>query len=406
MGGISTLKQPLQIHFAELYSEARHGTKENKATKSTYGTMGTKPVNSTFNAATDANQVLLENDDHHPSCFGECDILNTVLGLFKALIDAGIQCVTLIINQMYNEDEAGLPRDGTDRSNTISQGGILDSDTANLLKSLSTEDTKLFKDILNQLELNKYTIAVKLLWNKYTIAAKHFPDEEGDVILHSFNADRSLDEVNIVVRKGGIYITYLGQELELMPAEEYFSIVKHNLINLDLSLLDMTGQDLSDMRLCNVNLVGVNFHGARFRNTSITLNLPEFWYPSTLDIYLNHLGNTNLRAPDVYDHDSGLIHQLYFKKPKNCSLLTAINSINDKYEIKIELMRQVIISLKKTNISCVRDAMKAIFESNPNFYMKDTRIKAFIIKNNLVDPAYLPVCKKRHVKKLIINERW
>lgn len=114
------------------------------------------------------------------------------------------------------------------------------------------------------------------------------------------------------------------------------------------------GADCTETYWDRVNICGADFTGAVFSgNELFTLNLPDKWYPDTLDAWLNHL-----TSPE--------------------SLLTTIDSIDDKYDkLKCNLMRQVVASLQHTNIARIVDSFLDFFNEK-EVYFQDITIKSFI----------------------------
>ncbi|MCD6025685.1 MAG: sopA 4 [Solimicrobium sp.] len=158
---------------------------------------------------------------------------------------------------------------------------------------------------------------------------------------------------------------------------------------------DLSGADLSDTNLSGKNLNGTNLYSAILRdvnlmgvkfdsftnlqNTEISLKLPAVWNQDTLDQYFNHVNNTSTG-----------------------SLLTVISNINDTFIsstekiIKIELMHQIIDSLKSATISRINLAFIDIFMKN-EMYHQDSKILIFIkerLLRSIITEANTTVLKK------------
>jgi len=120
-----------------------------------------------------------------------------------------------------------------------------------------------------------------------------------------------------------------------------------------------TGADCTETSWDEVRINGADFTGAVFSgNEHFTLNLPDQWYPDSLDRWLNHLTSP-------------------------LSLLTTIDSIDNKFgELKCNLMRQVVASLERTNIAPIVDSFLDFFNEK-EVYFQDTTIKSFIEKKIL-----------------------
>lgn len=128
-------------------------------------------------------------------------------------------------------------------------------------------------------------------------------------------------------------------------------------LRLSLAHACFVGATVCGVYMEKVVINGANFTGAIFNgNEVITLDLPSKWNLNELESVLGHLSNVD-----------------------GTSVLTAIDSIDNKYSyIKFNLMKQVIDSLKQTDISSVRNSFQNIFKNS--IYSRDTTIKSFIDK--------------------------
>jgi uncharacterized protein YjbI with pentapeptide repeats len=132
------------------------------------------------------------------------------------------------------------------------------------------------------------------------------------------------------------------------------SFYKAELTNVSFKGTTLTETDFTQAKLHKVNLLGAKIDkDTTFTDAEISLALPQ-WNDNLLDQYLNHLN-----------------------KPKDGSLLTVIDSINDAYsDLKINLMHQIIDSLEKVDISNVREALLDILRKP--IYLADGKIQSFI----------------------------
>lgn len=106
------------------------------------------------------------------------------------------------------------------------------------------------------------------------------------------------------------------------------NLTNTNLTGANLAGANLMGVDLSSAILKKLNINATNFSDASLNNT-LTLSLPKRWNDRNLDTTLNHFNNQN-------------------------SLLTSINSIDDKYnELKTKLACQLITSLEKHNTNLI-----------------------------------------------------
>jgi len=133
------------------------------------------------------------------------------------------------------------------------------------------------------------------------------------------------------------------------------SLVEATLSELSLKETKFTGANCKGTSFDSVNIIGADFTDAIFNgDENFKLNLPTEWNSSNLDTVLNHLSNT-----------------------ATGSVLTAINSIDDKYSVmKCKLMNQVIDSVNDADISTVTGAFFDIFKTP--IYLHDTTINSFI----------------------------
>lgn len=131
--------------------------------------------------------------------------------------------------------------------------------------------------------------------------------------------------------------------------------------NIDFNWANLSGSDLRGVNWQNICLTGANFTQAIFdHNTIITLDLPESPSQGWIHQNLNHLNNDD-----------------------NSSILTAIDSIDSKYPIKITLIKQVIAWLEvDVNLSQIKESIRKILQGDP-VYQREIKVYTFIIYNLL-----------------------
>lgn len=157
---------------------------------------------------------------------------------------------------------------------------------------------------------------------------------------------------------------------DLINADLTQATLSHtNLMHANLPHADLTQTDLSHANLQQVSIHGTNFSGAILDNTidNFTLSLPSKWNEHNLEFELNHFN------------------------PQGRSILTSIDSIDDKYsQLKTKLALQVIHSLEHStvNLTNVTPSLLDIFSKA--LFIKNPEINNFVdklIENYLKKPS-------------------
>ncbi len=157
------------------------------------------------------------------------------------------------------------------------------------------------------------------------------------------------------------------------------SNVKINLSNLTISKAIDDDDSLEKIANLPSNLKP-NLSTLRLK-TSLTIE--HFSY--NLELITKLAGNSTLllEVPKVYSTDSLDRYFNHINNPESDSLLTIINSIDQQYsDLKINLMKQVLNSLKDTDISTVAKPFEDILYNN-SIYLEDKTIHDFIVNKLL-----------------------
>ncbi|MCD6026308.1 MAG: sopA 1 [Solimicrobium sp.] len=155
------------------------------------------------------------------------------------------------------------------------------------------------------------------------------------------------------------------KKLNLAEADLEYAYLSYS----NLNQVSFTDANLRGARFKKVTLLGANFRGALFNgDEKFTLDLPEEWDEDDLEDNLDHLNN-----------------------PETGSILTAIESIDDRYAAhKLSLMHQLIDSLQDADTSDVAEALLDIWLRNP-IYFNDQQIRDYIVEiiTDSKEPQYL-----------------
>lgn len=138
------------------------------------------------------------------------------------------------------------------------------------------------------------------------------------------------------------------------------------LIKTNLGMSNLCGAKLSEAQLLHTNIIGAQFDKETNLNKAfIHMELPDEWNQNSLENYFTPIPNANY-----------------------IGLLTTIDSINDNDKDKggkiqkVNMMLQVIESLKGTDIDNVKGAFEDILNQNP-VYLKNEKIKEFAKERKL-----------------------
>jgi hypothetical protein len=212
-------------------------------------------------------------------------------------------------------------------------------------------------------------------------------DERSEVVLHEFKNCAGLLDIRIVAKCGAIClkkeagqhqssITLLSAGQFLNKCSEGSNFASITLNGQDLSNVEMNdadfknatlnkvnfsnanikGADFTGAKLNDVTLIGARLDGAILTDTKITLSFPVSWDTATLQSFFCRTKNGLKNGP--------------------CNLFGTIMSLDRKYnELKISLIHQVIDSLKKVDVSCIKDDL--VFLVMDSIYWRDDKINAF-----------------------------